>query len=113
MIPLPPDAPAWFQALHAECSRTSQAACARLLEVSPATVNLVLKGTYNASTKNFEERVKKTLLSDVRSCPVLGDLDAARCLEEQARPYYPDPIRSALSRACRTCAYAQARKDAK
>jgi len=112
MTPLPPDAPAWLQALQAEANRTSQAACARLLGVSTATVSLVLKGTYGANPKRIAAKVMQLLVPETIPCPVLGDLERTRCLEEQTRPYFPDPIRAAVYKACQTCPHAKNRKDA-
>lgn len=103
MTPLPANAPAWLQALHAECCRTNQATVARRLGVCPATVSLVLKGTYGAKTDRIEARVREVLVPAYRTCPVLGEIETSQCLEEQTRPYFPDPIRSALYKACQTC----------
>jgi hypothetical protein len=104
MIPLPPDAPAWIQALHRESQPpSSQRACAHRLGISAATVNLVLNGRYPSRTNRIEALVREKLLDAPRECPVLGEISADRCLDEQTSPYYPDPIRSALSKSCPTC----------
>ena len=106
MIPLLPDAPSWLQALARECQPpSSQRACAARLGISPATVNLVLAGKYPAKTKKVEAKVRELLMDQLRECPVLGAIAASRCLEEQCQPYFPDPVRSALSKACPNCSH--------
>lgn len=104
MTALPPEAPAWIQALARECQPpSSQRACAARLGISASTVNLVLAGRYPARTTRIEAKVREQLMDGTRECPVLGQIPLPRCLEEQTAPYFPDPVQSALFKACRTC----------
>ena len=102
----PTSQPDWLQVLAAECDRTSQAAVAKRLKVSDATISQLLKGTYNADPKRMETRVRGELMRETVPCPVLGDLGKRQCLDEQSKPYYPNPLRSALFKACKTCPHA-------
>lgn len=94
--------PDWIVALREECKRTSQIKAGARLGVSATTINQVLKGTYKASTKRLEERVRGELLNKLVACPVLGEISARKCLDEQARPFAAtNPQRVALWKACR------------
>lgn len=54
----------WLEALAQECRRTSQAQVARRLKVSPAMINLILKGAYPASSgQAFSFNIKTKCLS--------------------------------------------------
>lgn len=52
---------AWLDILRAQAARTSQGACARLLNVDRTTINKILKGSYMASTKHIEAKVMQIL----------------------------------------------------
>lgn len=105
-MPPPSNQPDWLQVLAEECDRTSQSTVARRLNVSPAAVSQLLKGTYSADTTRMEDRVRGELMRETVPCPVLGDLGKRQCLDEQAKPYYANPLRSALFKACKSCPYA-------
>jgi len=99
-----PDAD-WIQALAAVCDQTSQAAAARKLGISTASISLLLRGTYTADTTRMEAKVRSFLIAEARSCPVLGEIPLTRCFEEQTAPYFPSPLRGDLYRACRSCTH--------
>ena len=101
-----PNSPDWLQALVLECERTNQSSVARRLNVSPAAVSQLLKGTYSADTTRMEARVRGELMRETVPCPVLGELSKRQCLEEQSKPYYPNPLRSSLFKACKSCIHA-------
>jgi hypothetical protein len=101
-------APDWIQALAEACRHASQAAVARKLQVSTASVSLLLRGVYKHSTVHMEAKVRAMLQAETRSCPELGDITMGRCFEEQAAPFFPSPIRTALYRACRNCIHRSA-----
>lgn len=103
--------PDWLRVLADACRHSSQAAMARLLGISQSTVSQLLKGTYKADTTHMEARVRGELMRGTVPCPVLGELGIHKCLEEQMKPYYPNPLRSALFKACKTCIHAH-RADA-
>lgn len=95
--------PDWILALRSTCKATSQASVAKRLGISSATVSQLLNGTYCADTSRMEARIRGELLRETVTCPVMGEVSRRVCTEEQRRPYYPDPISSALYRACKTC----------
>ena len=95
--------PDWIAALRKACKTSSQTAIAHKLHVSPATISLLLKGTYTADTARMEARVRGELMQKTCTCPVLGEMSTAMCQEEQRMGYYPNPIRGALYKACKTC----------
>lgn len=96
-------APHWVIQLAEECDKSTQAAVARKIDRSAALVNQVLKKSYNADLSSIQSRVE-TVFGCPLSCPILGLIDGARCLEEQGKPYSPhNHIRVSLYRACRKC----------
>ena len=103
--------PDWLLALRSACETRSQADLARQLGISQTTVSQVLNGTYHADLTRMEARVRGELMRETVSCPILGELGKRQCLDEQSRPYYPNPLRSALFKACKTCIHAH-RADA-
>lgn len=98
--------PDWIQALHEACKQSSQTAVAHRLRVSSSTISLLLKGNYTADTARMEARVRGELMQKTCICPVLGEMSTAQCQEEQGMGYYPNPIRGALYKACKTCSNA-------
>lgn len=103
--------PDWIQALQAACKGSTQAAIARQVGISPASLSLILRDVAGARTPRMESKVRAALLQPEHTCPVLGRLTRARCLEEQQAPYYPTPIRSDLYRACRACEHALGKEN--
>ena len=94
--------PDWILALAEECDRTSQAATARALGFSPASVSLALRNTYPASLKKLEQAVRGTLMRKTVDCPVCGELNLKDCLKHQAAKFAAtNPTRVELYRACR------------
>lgn len=93
----------WLQVLRKAVDGTSQVAIGKRLGVSHSAISQVLAGKYMASTARIEARVRGELMRETVQCPVLGTLSRRVCLEEQSRPYYPDPICSAMHRNCPKC----------
>jgi len=97
----PPD---WIVALAQACERQSQAKVARQLGYSDAVISTVLKGTYAGDHAAVATAVRAQLQADRVTCPVLGEIALARCLEEQAQPLRATSgHRVRLYHACRTC----------
>ncbi|PZP11119.1 MAG: transcriptional regulator, partial [Sphingomonas hengshuiensis] len=80
----PPD---WIVALAEACQRGSQAAVARRFGVSGSQISHVLANTYPSPTDRLEQLVRGAYLGAVVNCPVLGEIERDRCLEEQAKPF--------------------------
>ena len=92
----------WIETLRAECERTSQSRAAARLGVSPAMVNQALRGKYKGNLARLERLVRGELMKETVTCPVLGEIGAKRCLDEQARRFAStNPQRVQLYRACR------------
>lgn len=95
--------PTWLAALRRACEEKSQAAVARRLGLSPATVNQTLKGNYKGNLGAIEERVRGALLGLTVDCPILGDIRRNVCLDWQAKPFAAtNEQRVMLYRACRS-----------
>lgn len=82
----------------------TQVAVAERLGVSAAAVNQLLKGTYRGDIDSMEKRIRGEFLQATVRCPVLGELNAKDCLDEQRRkPMFTNPLRVRLARACAKC----------
>lgn len=101
----------WMSALREAIARTSQAAVARQLGVSPAMIGLTLKGQYIGNLPRLQTLVEGSILADTVSCPVLGELPKHKCLQHQERDRKfatANPLKAQLYRACRSgCPYSR------
>lgn len=98
----PPD---WIAMLADACDRASQGAAAEKIGMSTAVINQALQNKYPGRLDRLEERVRGEFMHKVRACPVLGEISARRCLDEQARPFVSsNALRLRLNRACAVCA---------
>jgi len=96
--------PDWLLVLARACDAGSQAEVARSLGYSPAVVSQTLNNKYRADLGQVEARARQALMSGRIGCPVLGEIDGRRCLEEQRRPLSTaSSLRVRLWRACRAC----------
>ncbi len=110
--------PDWVEALALECDRVGQRGAALIIGYSASAVNMVLQNKYGRDGKSargdsaaVELAVRGTILKQDVSCPILGDIPADRCKDNQQAPWAPhNPQRIALYRACRSCP--QSRKNA-
>ncbi len=93
----------WIDLLRSAVKKRGQTAVAKEVGVSATTVHMVLKGTYNADTKNVEKKVLSAY--GKTACPFLGRiLDGPECREFRERPVpmsHHDEIRH--WQACQTC----------
>ena len=97
--------PEWIVVLAEECDRTGQTKAAKRLGTSSAVVNQALQNKYPGRMDTLEQRVRGELMNKVLACPVLGEISARRCLDEQARPFTSsNALRLRLNRACAICA---------
>lgn len=102
------DLPDWVRVLAERCDATSQSKAAKAVGYSPATVSYVLKAKYTGDLAAVEKAVRGAFLNAVVECPVMGNLPAHECLENQRRPFAAtNHIRVQLYRACRGCFHAK------
>ncbi|MCG9026519.1 XRE family transcriptional regulator [Laribacter hongkongensis] len=95
----------WFALLRAEVDRTSVRAAARRIGYSPATVSLVLGGSYAGSTGRVAEAVMTRLAR--HACPYTGeDMQQEDCTRLACAPAPThNPTRIAHWRACQHCRF--------
>ena len=96
-------APAWVLALARACDEpdATQQAVAAKLGRSTAAISRILNNSYG-DTAAMERLVRAVLMAGVVACPVLGEIEPARCQEEQGRPFAAtNAVRVKLYRACR------------
>jgi len=97
-----PTQPDWLVALAEACDEATQAAAARRIGYSGATVSFVLNGRYTGDLKAVEAAVRDALMRGTVDCPVLGEILGEDCRKHQAAPFNAgNPQRIATFRACR------------
>lgn len=94
--------PEWLRALRKAVECDGLRKVALRLGRSKGAISGVLTGTYKASTKRIEERVRGELLNKRIECPVLGEIAPGACQDWQDKPFAAtNPERVAVYRACR------------
>ena len=102
--------PQWVEALARECDAHGQRATAARVGYSQTVVNHVLSAKYGQTGETtargklsaVEMAVRGTLLQQSVTCPLLGEIPADRCNENQKAPWAShNPTRVLLYRACR------------
>lgn len=72
--------------------------------LSKTTLSLVLNKKYPGNLGNIEQKVIAAYSASTVTCPVLGDIQIKRCMNEQQKPFsHSNPQRVRLFRACKTC----------
>lgn len=95
---------AWLDVLRAECAASTQSAVAKRLQVSSSMVNQALQGRYKGNLDRLKARVEGVFMGETVDCPVIGSLRRDRCIEYQGRKFAAtNPLRVALSIACKSC----------
>ncbi len=99
---LPPDVKAAL--VEAVKQRKTQVQVAKEMGVSVTVVNTLLKDKYTGDVATMAERIRGLYMAETVNCPVMGQLGKQHCLDYQKRsPANTNPMRAALSRACKTC----------
>ena len=76
----------WIEILRREVGLRGARQIAKELNISRPTVDLVLKGTYGASTQKVQARVKAMYgHNGAVDCPVLGDITPNVCADNWGR----------------------------
>ena len=96
------DMPDWVHILADACDSSSQKKVAAELDYSPAVVNQVLGNKYKGGDLGaVQQAVEGALMAHSVDCPVLGELRANFCLENQKRSFSPtNSTRVRLFKAC-------------
>ncbi len=97
------EAPEWVMALALACDDTSQSRVARLVGYSAGAINSVLANKYNASMDGIERAVRATVMAEVVTCPVLGELPMEDCGKWQGRVENFVGVNSLHVRMFRSC----------
>lgn len=99
---------AWLLILSRKVDAKGRPVVERELNLSAATLSLVLNKKYPASTENIERRVMAMYGHDGKvQCPVLGEIEPALCTVKWERAHrvksVGNPATSRLYIACRKC----------
>ena len=100
----------WLRILQKHVDQKGSQVVIRELDISSATLSLVLRSKYQASTERIEQKVMAIYGADGKvNCPVLGQIEPSRCIDNFKRaqtirmPGNPATIR--LYMACRRCTF--------
>lgn len=98
------EAPEWLIVLATECDRTSQSKVGKVIGYSTTTINRALGKRYTDDPASVEKAVRGAFMNVTVQCPVLDEIPANRCVENQRKPYAStNPLRVRLYQACRQC----------
>lgn len=99
---------AWMSILSRKVEAKGRTEIARELNLSAATLCLILNNKYPASTENIEKRIMAMYGHGGKvQCPVLGEIEPAICTVKWERAHrvksVGNPATSRLYIACRKC----------
>lgn len=100
------DLPDWVQVLAERADEIGLKKTQQQVGYSPATITYVLRQKYNAPLGPIETRVRATLMSAKVTCPELGEVSLAHCLEwrDKGKDFKPtSSLRTRMLNACRQC----------
>jgi lambda repressor-like predicted transcriptional regulator len=98
--PLPADV---LAILQEQIKGKSQAEIADELGISTSTVNKAIHDKFQGSLDTFCARVRGLWGGQSVECPVLGHINTKVCLDQQKQGGWSNPMRAALTRACKSC----------
>lgn len=102
----------WIENLALAVDKSSQRVVGSKIGYSPATISLVLKGTYKGDLSAVERAVKSKLNTAALECPVLGQITPTQCSNNQNKPFSANSsMHVRLFKACRACPNNTKRKD--
>lgn len=95
-------APAWVRRLAEEADRIGQAAAAKRIDYSAATVSQIISNTYRGDLRKVEQMVLGALMALTVVCPIKGEMARNLCLKWQDKPFAATSAdRARMYHACR------------
>ena len=98
--------PDWVDMLVQACDETSQGKVAKRIGRSASVVSQALGNCYAGSLHVLEKRVREVLDAEEITCPALGPISSADCLNWRDRAQTmtsASPISVRMFRECRRC----------
>jgi hypothetical protein len=90
--------------LNEMVARIGLAGVSEKIGYSKSAICHVQRGTYRGKADKVLEAARRAFDTSAVSCPALGEISFARCIEERNRPFAAvNPLRVMLARTCRTC----------
>lgn len=103
--------PDWVLILAEAASAKSATEIAKRLDYSTSLVSSVCRKRYTGDLSRVEAKVRGVLMAETVDCPVLGDINRAICIDEQAKKFFgTSAIRTRLYRACPACQHSLQRQ---
>jgi hypothetical protein len=95
----------WKKVLMDQIAQRSQAAVARELSLSAATISMIVNGKYPAGSDRIERLVRGRYMGAKVFCPAAGfEMGLHQCTEFQGRPFAAtNPLRVQMYVTCPTC----------
>ncbi|MDD3446904.1 MAG: hypothetical protein PHS60_15965, partial [Zavarzinia sp.] len=81
--------PAWISTLAETVDRDGVKMAAEAIGYSATTAYEVIRGQYKGRLDAVEQAVRAALMRDHVTCPVLGEITGAACLQAQSRKVRP------------------------
>ncbi|MBN9334684.1 transcriptional regulator [Devosia sp.] len=97
------EVPDWVLELAALADASGLKGAGERIGYTGSLVSGVLNNKYRGDLVGVEQRVRGALMGLMVECPVLGEIDRSRCLQEQQEPFRAtSAYRAQLFHACRT-----------
>lgn len=94
--------PDWVGELAQATDQFGQKKAAEMIGYSNGLISQVLNRKYGGDMQGVEQRVRGALMGLMVECPILGEIDRNRCLQEQQEPFRAtSAFRAQIYHACR------------
>ncbi len=94
--------PDWIEALARLATDTNATIAAKKIGYSSSLLSSLFRGTYSGDLDKLERKVRGVLMGVNVECPILGEIGADQCLDEQGKKHVgTSAVRTALYHACR------------
>ena len=95
--------PDWIEALARLATDTNATVAAKRIGYSSSLLSSLFRGTYAGDLDKLERKVRGVLMGVNVDCPVLGEIGADQCLDEQGKKHVgTSAVRTSLYHACRS-----------
>lgn len=98
--------PDWVAALVEACDAASQARVGKRIGYAGTVISQVIRNKYPGAMGRVEERVRAIYLGGEITCPAMGQIGTAQCLDwrdQSRRLQSSSPMAVRMFRACREC----------
>ncbi len=98
----PPECPVWIIELAKSCDHIGLDQTAISFEIEAVAVSKIIRNDFFTDYTKIKDKVENIVFDKKVVCPILGEIQANKCLDQQARKFsIANSIRVRLYQACR------------